>query len=55
MKVLLMKGLVDEDLSLAYVLLPAEIKFLERFVTRYTDQVPQLSSVYDGKLDIKDV
>ncbi|KAM1248704.1 hypothetical protein ACFX2G_032142 [Malus domestica] len=54
-KVLLMKGLVDEDLSLAYVLLPAEIKFLERFVTRYTDQVPQLSSVYDGKLDIKDV
>ncbi|TQE03518.1 hypothetical protein C1H46_010833 [Malus baccata] len=54
-KVLLMKGLVDEDLSLAYVLLPAENKFLERFVTRYTDQVPQLSSVYDGKLDIKDV
>lgn len=54
-KVLLNKGLLDEGLSLAYVLLLAEKQFLDRFVIRYTKHLPQLSSVYEGKLDVKDV
>ncbi|XP_061993890.1 transcription termination factor MTEF18, mitochondrial-like [Rosa rugosa] len=54
-KVLMKKGLVDEKLSLAYALLPAEKQFLERFVTRYLSQVPNLLSVYEGELDLQDV
>lgn len=54
-KVLMSKGLVDEYLSLAYVVLPAEKQFLERFVTRYLSQVPQLLSVYEGQLDVQDL
>ncbi|XP_016647424.1 PREDICTED: uncharacterized protein LOC103324347 [Prunus mume] len=54
-KVLLLKGLIDEDFSLAYVVLPPEQPFLERFVIRYINRLPQLWDVYHGKLDVKDV
>lgn len=54
-KVLMSKGLIDENLSLAYVVLPAEKQFLERFVTRYLSQVPQLLSVYEDQLDFQDL
>ncbi|KAM5552718.1 transcription termination factor MTEF18, mitochondrial [Rosa sericea] len=54
-KVLMKKGLVDENVSLAYAVLPAEKQFLERFVTRYLSQVPNLLSVYEGELDLQDV
>ncbi|XP_050154041.1 uncharacterized protein LOC126628414 isoform X2 [Malus sylvestris] len=54
-KVLLLKGLINENFSLSYVLLPVEKQFLERFVTRYLDQVPQLLSLYQGKVEIEDV
>ncbi|XP_034199199.1 transcription termination factor MTERF6, chloroplastic/mitochondrial-like [Prunus dulcis] len=54
-KVLLLKGLIDEDFSLSSVLLPPPHKFLERFVTRYINQLPILWDVYHLKLDVKDV
>ncbi|BFG13789.1 hypothetical protein CerSpe_000640 [Prunus speciosa] len=54
-KVLLLKGLIVEDFSLAYVILPQEQHFLERFVIRYINRLPQLWDVYHGKLDVKDV
>ncbi|CAL8989536.1 unnamed protein product [Prunus brigantina] len=54
-KVLLLKGLIDEDFSFSSVLLPPEQHFLERFVTRYINQLPMLSDVYHRKLDVKDV
>ncbi|XP_021802541.1 transcription termination factor MTERF15, mitochondrial-like [Prunus avium] len=54
-KVLLLKGLIDEDLSLSSVLLPPPHQFLERFVTRYINQLPILWDVYHLKLDVKDV
>ncbi|CAL2224608.1 unnamed protein product [Prunus armeniaca] len=54
-KVLLLKGLIDEDFSLCTVLLPPPHKFLERFVTRYINQLPILWDVYHLKLDVKDV
>lgn len=49
-QVLLSKGLVKEDLSLATVLVPVEKLFLERFVTRYKEEVPRLLDVYQGKI-----
>lgn len=54
-KVLMKKGLVDENMSLAYAVLPAEKRFLERFMTRYLSQVPNLMSVYEGELNVQDV
>ncbi|XP_050137704.1 transcription termination factor MTERF2, chloroplastic-like [Malus sylvestris] len=55
-KVLRLKGLVNiENLSLSTVFLPTEKKFLDRFVTSYLHQVPQIVSVYHGNVLIQDV
>ncbi|KAB2627364.1 hypothetical protein D8674_020982 [Pyrus ussuriensis x Pyrus communis] len=54
-KVLTLKGLMDENRNLGSVLCFTEKQFLERFVTRYRAEVPQLSSVYQGKAAIQDV
>ncbi|KAI7984014.1 hypothetical protein LOK49_LG15G00310 [Camellia lanceoleosa] len=51
-QVLSVKGLIKKDLSLSSVLLPVEKCFLERFVTKYEEEVPQLLSVYQGKVGI---
>ncbi|PRQ26296.1 putative transcription regulator mTERF family [Rosa chinensis] len=49
-RVLLLKGLMKEDkLSLATIITTSEKYFLNMFVTRYLDRVPQLSNVYQGK------
>ncbi|RXH93812.1 hypothetical protein DVH24_015879 [Malus domestica] len=55
-KVLLLKGLIKgiENVSLSSVLVPSEKRFLESYVTRYVDQVPQLLSVYQGKVEVRD-
>ncbi|KAI5565244.1 hypothetical protein BDE02_14G111700 [Populus trichocarpa] len=50
-QVLWSKGLIKKDISLNTVLLPVEKRFLERFVTKFEEEVPQLLSVYEGKVD----
>ncbi|VVA40360.1 PREDICTED: mRNAion termination factor [Prunus dulcis] len=52
-KVLLLKGLINKNLSLGSLLKPAEKQFLKIFVNRYLVVVPQLFSVYQGKVDIE--
>ncbi|KAL6129440.1 hypothetical protein ACLB2K_072790 [Fragaria x ananassa] len=54
-EVLLLKGLVQKDLSLLHVLHIGEEQFLKRFVTKFVNQIPQLLSVYQGNVDIHDV
>ncbi|XP_021823973.1 transcription termination factor MTERF6, chloroplastic/mitochondrial-like isoform X3 [Prunus avium] len=54
-KVLLLKGLINENLNLGSLVKPAEKQFLEIFVNRYLGEVPELLSVYQGKVDIQDV
>ncbi|CAN6561943.1 unnamed protein product [Malus baccata var. baccata] len=56
-KVLVLKGLIKEieNVSLSSLLAPAEKCFLDKFVFRYIDEVPQLLSVYEGKVEIQDV
>ncbi|KAK9945520.1 hypothetical protein M0R45_011033 [Rubus argutus] len=50
-RVLCSKGFVDvEKLSLASIITSPEKIFLNRFVTRYLDRVPQLTNVYQGKV-----
>ncbi|XP_008231623.1 PREDICTED: uncharacterized protein LOC103330790 isoform X1 [Prunus mume] len=54
-KVLWLKGLIDENLTLGYVIQPDEKLFVERFVTKYQNEIPQLWNVYQGKVEIEDV
>ncbi|XP_068344617.1 transcription termination factor MTERF6, chloroplastic/mitochondrial-like [Pyrus communis] len=53
-KVLLLKGLMNDNLNLGSVLKPTDKQFLEMFVNRYIGKVPRLLSVYQGKVDIQD-
>ncbi|KAM5551622.1 hypothetical protein ABKV19_026459 [Rosa sericea] len=55
LKVLFSKGLINENLSKLHVLVYAEEQFLEMFVTKFVNQIPQLLSVYQGNVDIQDV
>ncbi|XP_021806130.1 uncharacterized protein LOC110750158 [Prunus avium] len=54
-KVLFLKGVIDENLHLGSVLLPVEKHFLEKFVTAYLKEIPQLLNVYQGKVEFQDV
>ncbi|KAF8369306.1 hypothetical protein HHK36_032683 [Tetracentron sinense] len=49
---LIFKGLIQKDFNLGTVLMPTEKYFLERYVTKYQEEVPQLLNVYQGKMDI---
>jgi mTERF domain-containing protein len=49
-QILLAKGLVKNNLALGTFLLPSERVFLEKFVIRFRDDVPQLLKVYQGKM-----
>ncbi|XP_057966008.1 transcription termination factor MTERF15, mitochondrial-like [Malania oleifera] len=50
-KVLLLKGLINHDVSLGQVFLKPENFFLDRFVSRYQEHVPLLLDIYQGKID----
>ncbi|KAK4775572.1 hypothetical protein SAY87_023533 [Trapa incisa] len=54
-KVLLNRGLLKKDFSLSTFLLPPEERFLDKFVVGYTDEVPELMSVYRKKKGWKEV
>ncbi|XP_016652495.1 PREDICTED: uncharacterized protein LOC107880139 [Prunus mume] len=54
-KVLFLKGVMDENLHLGSVLLPVEKHFLEKFVTAYLKEIPQLLNVYQGKVEFQDL
>ena len=43
------KGLLKNDLSLSTFILPSERCFLEKYVIKFQDKVPQLWNVYRGK------
>ncbi|KAI3449528.1 hypothetical protein Pfo_006193 [Paulownia fortunei] len=48
-RLLSLKGLVKKDWSLTSVLCPAEKAFLDKYVTRYTEKLPQLYDIYLSK------
>jgi mTERF domain-containing protein len=49
-QILLAKGLVKNNLVVGTFLRPTERIFLEKFVIRFRDDVPQLLNVYQGKM-----
>ncbi|KAK1318664.1 hypothetical protein QJS10_CPB04g00423 [Acorus calamus] len=48
LQVLLSKGLIKKDMKWTYALIPSEKRFLERFVTKYEEEVPELMRAYQG-------
>ncbi|KAG2697353.1 hypothetical protein I3760_07G101900 [Carya illinoinensis] len=48
-QILIAKGLVKNDLSPATFILPGERCFLDKFVIKFQDGVPELRNVYKGK------
>ncbi|XP_004292615.1 PREDICTED: uncharacterized protein LOC101296837 [Fragaria vesca subsp. vesca] len=54
-RVLVLKGLIEENWSLGSVITISEKIFLDTFVNRYLSQVPQLLDVYQGKVDFQDM
>ncbi|KAF5455192.1 hypothetical protein F2P56_024795 [Juglans regia] len=54
-QILIAKGLVKNDLSLATFILPGERFFLDKFVIKFQDGVPELRNVYTEKTDLLDV
>ena len=54
-QILVAKDLVKNDLPLSTILLPNERRFLEKFVIKFQDDIPQLSNVYQSKMDVLEV
>ncbi|WJZ90719.1 hypothetical protein VitviT2T_009846 [Vitis vinifera] len=54
-KLLLLKGLVKKYLCLGTFLNPTERAFLDRFIIKYQEDVPQLLDVYNGKVGIQEL
>ncbi|XP_031286769.1 transcription termination factor MTERF6, chloroplastic/mitochondrial-like [Pistacia vera] len=52
---LLSKGLIREDISPTAYLKLTEGKFMDMYITRFHEKVPQLLDVYEGKIDFLDV
>ncbi|KAF2322028.1 hypothetical protein GH714_005809 [Hevea brasiliensis] len=54
-RVLLLKGLIKADIHLSSVLISSEKLFLERFVIKYQENVPQLLDIFQRKMDLKEL
>ena len=54
-QILLSKGLVKKDSALFTILRPKEKDFLENYVTKFQQNIPQLLEVYQGKSDLLDL
>ncbi|KAF2323269.1 hypothetical protein GH714_034394 [Hevea brasiliensis] len=54
-KVLLLKGLIKETISLLSILTTSDKSFLELFVIKHKERVPQLSDVFEMKMGLVDL
>lgn len=54
-RVLSSRGLISKEVKLSIFFLPSETRFLEKFVTKYEKEVPQLYDVYKGKIGLEEV
>ncbi|XP_058004464.1 uncharacterized protein LOC110636488 isoform X2 [Hevea brasiliensis] len=54
-RVLLLKGLIKADIHLSAVLIPSEKNFLESFVIKHQEQLPQLLDLYQGKMNVTEL
>ncbi|KAF2322029.1 hypothetical protein GH714_005812 [Hevea brasiliensis] len=54
-RVLLLKGLIKGDIHFSSVLMPSEKRFLELYVIKYQEQVPQLLDLFQGKTSLTEL
>ncbi|KAJ9178524.1 hypothetical protein P3X46_010402 [Hevea brasiliensis] len=54
-RVLLLKGLIKADIRVSSVLIPSEKRFLELFVIKYQETVPQLLDLFQGKMGLTEL
>jgi mTERF domain-containing protein len=54
-QILLSKALIKKDLALCTILQPKDKYFLENYVTKFQQNIPQLLEVYQGKSDLSDL
>lgn len=50
-----MKGFVKKEMHMLSFLKLSEMSFLEKYVTKYQEEVPQLLDLYEGKVDIREL
>ncbi|KAG5514302.1 hypothetical protein RHGRI_035642 [Rhododendron griersonianum] len=55
LKVLILKGLILKDVCLSTVLMRNDKYFLDRFVTKYAQDVPQLLDIFNGKVSLAEL
>uniref|UniRef100_A0A2C9V0V2 Uncharacterized protein n=2 Tax=Manihot esculenta TaxID=3983 RepID=A0A2C9V0V2_MANES len=55
LRVLLLKGLIKADTHLSSVLIPSEKLFLEKFVIKYQEHVPELLDIFQKKVGLTEL
>ncbi|KAG2676148.1 hypothetical protein I3760_12G039400 [Carya illinoinensis] len=49
LQLLMLKGLIKEDTSIVYILKMTEKEFMEKFVSKYQNEVPDVVKANQGK------
>ncbi|XP_031249766.1 transcription termination factor MTERF15, mitochondrial-like [Pistacia vera] len=55
LRVLLFNDLIKNNLSMSSVLKATEKHFIDKFLSKYQEQVPQLFDIYQGKVDLPEL
>ncbi|KAG7952046.1 hypothetical protein I3843_12G039000 [Carya illinoinensis] len=53
LQLLMLKGLIKVDTSIVYIVKMAEKKFMERFVSKYQNEVPDVVRAHHGKIEFQ--
>ncbi|KAG6633292.1 hypothetical protein CIPAW_12G038200 [Carya illinoinensis] len=53
MQVLMLKGLIKEDIGIVYMVTMAEKKFVVKFVSKYQNEVPDVVRAHQGKIEFQ--
>ncbi|KAF5460027.1 hypothetical protein F2P56_019927 [Juglans regia] len=53
LQVLMLKGLIKEDIAIPYMVSMAEKEFMVKFVSKYQNEVPDVVSAHQGKIEFQ--
>ncbi|XP_040988858.1 uncharacterized protein LOC121236485 isoform X3 [Juglans microcarpa x Juglans regia] len=53
LQVLMLKGLIKEDIGIPYMVTMAEKEFMVKFVSKYQNEVPDVVSAHQGKIEFQ--
>ncbi|KAG6683933.1 hypothetical protein I3842_12G037700 [Carya illinoinensis] len=55
LQLLMLKGLIKEDTNIVYMVTMAEKNFMERFVSKYQSEVPDVVRAHQGKIEFQGI